>query len=99
MVRVLIELKENTRITERERIRQERWRMYELIGAQIFKEMKLHVDKKPLAETYYTKRKKKKKTIKYQICSVFPSRDSMESAYRDSSSKCVIERAQKITCV
>lgn len=92
MVRVLIELKENTRITERERIRQERWRMYELIGAQIFKEMKLHVDKKPLAETYYTKRKKKK-TAKYQISSVFPSMDSMESAYRDSSSKCIIEHS------
>lgn len=93
MVRVLIELKDKTDyLTERERIRQERWRMYELIGAQIFKEMKLHVDTKSVIATHYTKGKKKK-TAKYQISSVFPSMDSMESAYRDSSSKCIIEHS------
>ena len=101
MARVLIELKEKMEyLTERERIKQERRRIYELIGAQIFKEMKFHIDKKSLTATQHKKaNKKKKKAARYQICSVFPSKDSMESAYRDSSSKCAIERSKKITCV
>ena len=77
MAKVIGIVRVNTKYaSEKESLRQEKKRMNEIVGAQIFRELV------PIIKCHHCRLNKKHKVkVHYRIMSVFPDKDSMDEAY------------------